>query len=116
MGGEAAVRLEAPRGGRGLLLAGSLGLVLTPLLKLGPGTALLVWGELVAVAVGRPIATLVAAAPLLPEAASRVSLALPAFAPWALGGLALLTASTLALTLGQLGGRRVVRAADARRG
>ena len=107
---------KLPAAVAGLLLAGSAGLVLTPFLKLGPGTAFLVWGELLAVAFGRPVATLLAAAPLLPEAASRVSGALPGFAPWALGGLALLTAGTLALTLGQLGGRRVLGAADARRG
>ena len=43
------------------LLGGSLGLALTPLWSLGPGTAFTVWAELIAVAFGRPAAALASA-------------------------------------------------------
>ncbi|MRR11197.1 hypothetical protein EG835_01610, partial [bacterium] len=68
------------------LLAGSLGLALTPLWSLGPSTAITVWAELVAVAFGRPAATLVTALPLLAEGTGRAA---QAVSP---GGLALLGA------------------------
>ena len=78
------------------LLAGSLGLALTPLWSLGPSTALTVWAELVAVAFGRPAATLLTALPLLAEGTGRAA---QAFSP---GALALLgaVAGVTAVSLG----------------
>ena len=70
------------------LLAGSLGLALTPLWSLGPGTALTVWAELVAVAFGRPAATLVTALPLLAEGTGRAAQAVPSSALALLGAVA----------------------------
>lgn len=55
------------------LLAGSLGLGLTPLWSLGPATAVTVWSELLAVALGRPLASLVTALPLLADGAGRAA-------------------------------------------
>ena len=57
----------------GALLAGSLGLTLTPLLTLGPETAATVWSELLALAVARPVGTLAAAGPVLAKVAGVVS-------------------------------------------
>ncbi|MBI5443185.1 MAG: hypothetical protein HY900_18460 [Deltaproteobacteria bacterium] len=57
------------------LLAGSLGLALTPLWSLGPGTALTVWAELVAATFGRPAATLLTALPLIAEGTGGAALA-----------------------------------------
>ncbi len=83
-------------------LAGSLGLALTPLWSLGPGTALTVWSELLAVALGRPVATLVTALPLLADGTGRVAGAVPAGTAAALGGAALLVAGTLGAALARL--------------
>lgn len=80
-------------------LAGSLGLALTPLWSLGPGTALTVWGELLAVAFGRPVATFVAALPLLAEGTGRAAREVPAGAVVLLGGAAGLTAASLGMAL-----------------
>ncbi len=81
------------------LLAGSLGLALTPLWSLGPGTALTVWSELVAVAFGRPVATLVTALPLLAEGTGRAAQAVSPGALALLGALAGVTAASLGLAL-----------------
>jgi hypothetical protein len=83
-------------------LAGSLGLALTPLWSLGPGTAVTVWAELLAVALGRPLATLVTALPLLADGTGRVAGEVPAGAVAALGGAALLAAGTLGVALSRL--------------
>ena len=70
------------------LLAGSLGLALTPLWSLGPSTAVTVWGELLAVAFGRPLSTLATAFPLVAEGASRAAEAVPRSTTLLLGLLA----------------------------
>ncbi|MHB8797261.1 MAG: hypothetical protein ACYDBY_02245 [Thermoanaerobaculia bacterium] len=77
------------------LLAGSLGLALTPLWSLGPATAVTVWAELLAVAFGSPVATLVAALPLLAEGTERASGAVSPGAVALLGGAAALVAGSL---------------------
>ena len=84
------------------LLAGSLGLALTPLWSLGPSTALTVWTELLAVALGRPVATLVAAFPLLSEGAGRAASAVSPAAVALVGASAAGAAATLGLALGRL--------------
>lgn len=91
------------------LLAGSLGLALTPLWSLGPGTALTVWAELLAVAFGRPAATLVSAFPLLSDGAARAAGSAPSGAAALVGASAVGLAATVALALGRL--RRAVPAA-----
>lgn len=92
------------------LLAGSLGLALSPLWSLGPSTALTVWSELIAVALGRPVATLVSAFPLLSEGAGRAAAAVAPGAVAVLGVSAAGVAATLGLALGRL--RRASRLAD----
>ncbi len=77
------------------LLAGSLGLALTPLWSLGPATALTVWAELLAVAFGSPVASLVAALPLLAEGTERAAGAVSPGAVALLGGAAALVAGSL---------------------
>lgn len=84
------------------LLAGSLGLALTPLWSLGPGTAFTVWAELVAVAFGRPVATLVTALPLLAEGTGRAAQALPRGAIALLGAVAVAAALSLGMALVRL--------------
>ena len=91
------------------LLAGSLGLALTPLWSLGPGTALTVWAELLAVAFGRPAATLVSAFPLLADGAARAAGSAPSGAAAFVGASAVGLAATVALALGRL--RRAAPAA-----
>ncbi len=81
------------------LLAGSLGLALTPLWSLGPGTALTVWAELVAVAFGRPAATLVTALPLLAEGTGRAAQAVSPGVLALLGTVAGVTAASLGAAL-----------------
>ena len=84
------------------LLAGSLGLGLTPLWSLGPATAVTVWAELVAVAFGRPVATLVASFPLLAEGTGQAARAVsPGFVAL-VGGGALVAAASLAAALGRV--------------
>ena len=78
------------------LLAGSLGLALTPLWSLGPATALTVWTELVAVAFGRPVATLVTALPLLVDGTSRAAHAVSPGSLALLGAVAGTTAKSTA--------------------
>ena len=77
------------------LLAGSLGLALTPLWSLGPATAVTVWAELLGVAFGSPVATLIAALPLLAEGTERAAGAVPPGAVALLGGAAALVAGSL---------------------
>jgi hypothetical protein len=81
------------------LLAGSLGLALTPLWSLGPGTAFTVWAELVAVAFGRPAATLVTALPLLVEGTGRAAQAVSPGALALLGAVAGVTAASFGMAL-----------------
>ncbi len=96
------------------LLAGSLGLALTPLWSLGPGTALTVWAELVAVAFGRPAATLVTALPLLAEGTGRAARAVSPGALALLGALAGVTAASLGMALVRF--RRLASSGALRRG
>lgn len=96
------------------LVAGSLGLALTPLWSLGPGTALTVWSELLAVAVGRPVATLATSLPLLAEAAGRVSGTVSPVSVAGLGGAAVLAAGSLGIALARL--RRPAVSTAPRRG
>ena len=96
------------------LLAGSLGLALTPLWSLGPGTALTVWAELVAVAFGRPAATLVTALPLLAEGTGRAAQAVPSSALALLGAVAGVTAASLGMALARF--RRPASSVALRRG
>lgn len=105
---------RVPAGVAAGLLAGSLGLALTPLWSLGPATAVTVWGELLAVAFGRPVATLATALPLLAEGAGRVAGAVPAGVVAALGAGAAAAAATLGLVLSRL--RRPASPALQRRG
>jgi hypothetical protein len=91
------------------LLAGSLGLALTPLWSLGPATALTVWTELLAAALGRPVATLLAAFPLLSDGAARTAEAVSPAAVALVGASAVGVAATLGLALGRL--RRAVPSA-----
>ena len=96
------------------LLAGSLGLALTPLWSLGPGTAVTVWAELLAVAFGRPVATLVAALPLLAEGTGRAASAVSPGVVLALGGAAALAVVSLGATLARF--RRPAVSAAPRQG
>jgi hypothetical protein len=96
------------------LLAGSLGLALTPLWSLGPSTALTVWAELVAVAFGRPAATLVTALPLLAEGTGRAAQAVSPGAIALLGAMAGVTAASLGLALSRC--RQPASSAAPRRG
>jgi hypothetical protein len=96
------------------LLAGSIGLALTPLWSLGPGTAFTVWGELLAVAFGRPVGALASALPLLAEATGRAAEAVPRDAVLVLGGAAATAAGSLGLVLARL--RRPAVSAALRRG
>jgi hypothetical protein len=96
------------------LLAGSLGLALTPLWSLGPGTAVTVWAELLAVAVGRPLATLVTALPLLLEGTGRAAEAVPPGGVVLLGVTAGVVAASLGAALVRL--RRLAAPAGPRRG
>jgi hypothetical protein len=95
------------------LLAGSLGLALTPLWSLGPGTAFTVWAELVAVAFGRPAATLITALPLLAEGTGRAAQEVPGSVVALLGGVAVATALSLGTALVRL--RRPSAAVGSRR-
>jgi len=104
---------KVPAGVGAAFLAGSLGLALAPLWSLGPGTAFTVWSELLAVALGRPVATLVTALPLLADGTGRVAGALPAAAVAAVGGAAVLVAGTLGVALARL--RRPQASAVSRR-
>ena len=95
---------RAPAGiGLGLL-AGSFGLALTPLWSLGPGTAFTVWVELLAVAFGRPVATVVTALPLLAEGAGRAAQVVSPGTVVLLGALALTTATALGVALARFRG------------
>lgn len=95
------------------LLGGSLGLALTPLWSLGPGTAVTVWAELLAVAFGRPVATLVSAFPLMAEAAGRAAQAASTGTVVLSGLLAGVSAATLGAVLARL--RRPAASAAPRR-
>ena len=95
------------------LLGGSLGLALTPLWGLGPGTAVTVWVELLAVAFGRPVATLFSALPLMAEGAGRAAQAVSPGAVVLSGVLAGVSAATLGVVLGHL--RRPAATAASRR-
>ena len=95
------------------LLGGSLGLALTPLWSLGPGTAVTVWAELLAVAFGRPVATLATALPLLAEGAGRAAEAASTGTVVLSGVLAGVSAATLGVVLGRL--RRPAASAASRR-
>ncbi len=95
------------------LLVGSLGLGLTPLWSLGPGTAVTVWAELLAVAFGSPVASLVAACPLLAEGTERAASAVSPGAVALLGFAAAAVAGTLLGALGRFR-RPEVRAARIR--
>ena len=55
----------------GLLSASAFALGMAPLLRLGPGTALGVWGHLLAVSLVRPAVVAIEAAPLAAKAASK---------------------------------------------
>jgi hypothetical protein len=94
------------------LLAGSLGLALTPLWSLGPATAFTVWTELVAVAFGRPAATLVTAFPLLAEGTGRAAQAVAPGAVVLFGVVAGIVTASLGVALGRL--RRPVSAISQR--
>lgn len=96
------------------LLAGSLGLGLTPLWSLGPATAVIVWSELLAVALGRPLAMLVTALPLVADGAGRAARAVSPGTVVALGMAAALATLSLGAALGRL--RRPVRSASRQRG
>lgn len=95
------------------LLGGSFGLALTPLWSLGPGTAVTVWTELLAVAFGRPVATLASALPLMAEGATRAAQAASTGTVVFSGVLAGLSAATLGVALGRL--RRPATSAAPRR-
>lgn len=95
------------------LLGGSLGLALTPLWSLGPGTALTVWAELLSVAFGKPVATLLSALPLMAEGAGRAAQAVSPGAVVLSGVLAGVSAATLGVVLGRL--RRPAASAAPRR-
>jgi hypothetical protein len=86
------------------LLAGSLGLGLTPLWSLGPATAVAVWSELLAVAFGRPLATFATALPLLLDGAGRAARAVSPGTVVALGMAAALATVSLGAALGRLRG------------
>jgi hypothetical protein len=96
------------------LLGGSLALALTPLWSLGPATAFTVWTELVAVAFGRPAATLVTAFPLLADGTGRAAQAVSPGGTLLVGSLAGVVGVSLGLALGRL--RRPVASAIPRRG
>ena len=96
------------------LLGGSLGLALTPLWSLGPSTAVTVWAELVAVAFGRPAATLVTALPLLAEGTGRAAQAVAPGALALLGAVAGVSAASLGMALVRF--RRLASAVAPRRG
>ncbi len=98
----------------GALLAGSLGLTLTPLLTLGPETAATVWSELLALAVARPAGTLVAAGPVLAKAAGSVSASVTPGALLTLGAVAATLGLALAALLG--GGRSAPAPRSSRNG
>lgn len=95
------------------LLGGSFGLALTPLWSLGPGTAFTVWTELLAVAFGRPAATLVSAFPLMAEGAGRAAQAVSTGTVVLSGVLAGVSAASLGVALGRL--RRPAASAAPRR-
>ena len=59
----------------GLLSASAFALGMAPLLRLGPGTALGVWGHLLAVSLVRPAVVAIEAAPLAAKAASKAAAA-----------------------------------------
>jgi hypothetical protein len=96
------------------LLAGSLGLALTPLWSLGPGTAVTVWAELLAVTFGRPVATLVTALPLLADGTGRAAREVPPGALALLGGAAGVMAASLGMALSRY--RRLASTVHFRRG
>ena len=96
------------------LVAASLGLALTPLWSLGPGTAVTVWSELVAVAFGRPVATLLTALPILAEGTGLAAGAASTGTVLSLGGAAALVAGTLGVALSRF--RRPAASAAFRRG
>ncbi len=95
------------------LLGGSLGLALTPLWSLGPGTAVTVWVELLAVAFGRPVATLLSALPLMADGAGRAAQAVSPGTVVLCGVLAGVSTATLGVVLGRL--RRPAASAALRR-
>ena len=95
------------------LLGGSLGLALTPLWSLGPGTAFTVWAELIAVAFGRPAAALASAFPLMAEGVGRAAQAVSIGTVVLFGVLAGVSAATLGAALGRL--RRPAASAVPRR-
>jgi hypothetical protein len=83
----------------GALLAGMLGFALAPLWSLGPTTALALWARVLAVVVGRPVASLFVSGPLVVDALSRASTVLPGGAAWVLGGATIVAAGILAIGL-----------------
>ena len=96
------------------LLCGSFGLALAPLWSLGPGTALTVWAELLAIALGRPVATLLTALPVLAEGTGLAARAVSPGAVVALGGAATIVAGSLGVALSRF--RRTAASAAPRRG
>jgi hypothetical protein len=96
------------------LFAGSLGLALTPLWSLGPATAVTVWADLLGVAFGRPVATLVTALPTLVEGTGRAAGAVSPGTVLILGGGALVALGSLGAALVRL--RRPAVSAATRRG
>lgn len=83
----------------GALVAGSAGLFLAPLWRLGPGTALAFWGKLGAAALASPISSIAAAAPLLAEGFSRMPAGLSAPSLLLFGAGTLLAAGALVFGL-----------------
>lgn len=90
-------RVPAAVGG-GLVLA-SAGLVLSPLLSLGPETAAVAWAHVLLAASLRPLSSGVAALPLLAEAAEKVCSGIPPGFLWVAVGGGLVAGASLAHAL-----------------
>ncbi len=90
---------KVPAAAGGGLLAASLAIFLAPLWHLGPGTALGVWGRVLAATFSGTISAVLSAAPSAMEALARVFGQSPDVRNAALAGLALAGASLGALAL-----------------
>ena len=102
---RAASAWRVPALAAGLLFAASFGVFLAPLWSLGPGTALSVWSRVVAASLSGSLSALVAAGPLLAEAASKVAAQSPELRAGSLVGL--FAAAATLLGLGIAGRRRL---------
>jgi hypothetical protein len=95
-----------------LLLVASAALFAVPLLRLGPGPALALWGWATLAALTRPLLALGGALRLLPDAVGALRGSIPSAAPTALGFAALVSTAVAAL-LARRHGRRAAHAAQA---